>query len=913
MAKAPRGPSQPKSEPAGGFSLDVGSPTAGLAGAPDDTPMFDFGSALYGTSKAMRPPSDGEHDANLADEIDDGELNRCASELLEAIDRDIEGRKPLDELIAKAIRNLGFDRKSDVRSDYMEGGSGIIHPMLAMAAVDFQARAMREIFPASGPVKTEIVGDDTNPDLRRKAERVKKLMNFQVTKECPEWRPSVDEMLMRLPMAGTSISKITWDRVFRRPRRENVGMLDFLCPVGTDSLERAPRYTHRMRYWDSEASELMDEGVWREVDLPRATDTEEATATRDAERKVIGEDPTVATDSRDVRREIYEVHADWAWDSYAEPSAAADEADEAEPGADAMLDEADDAGGDAGVGLSDSGVEDEYSVPDVEEGDGTIFAGGDTEQRPGPGAETESEPLPYVITIDRQSRQVLAVRRNWKADDPTRAKCMHFTTRAMFPWNGLFGIGLFHLIGGLNTAATGALRALLDSAMVNNMPGGIRLRGGKGTAGRVQVQPMSFAEIEGPPGVTDIRQVAMPLPFNPPSPVLYQVMEYIVQAGMAFASVATADLPDNSAQMPVGTMVSMIEEKGAVYSGVHARLHYAQANELSLLSDLNGTYLEDKKTYKDFGGDMIAYRADFDGTVDILPVSDPLIFSQMQRAAKAQATLQLAQMAKADGVTVDMRAAYLNVAGTLNIQNFDSIFPEPQQAAPLDPVGEVAALLMGTPVQAFAGQAHGAHLAFLRATMQDPQYAPLMTQILPKAQALAASHASLMRREEIEQAIGAPLPQPGQQVPPAVAMTIAQASAQAAQEIAQARPPLEGGPEQQSGAADQAMLITANAQMKLADAEMAKVQVTAQKTQTEATIKQLEIEADNQQLDAELSAKLQTIAAQLRADMNLEQFKVASQERIAAGKMAIEVAKERNKAANPPVPPTNGFGGDTGA
>lgn len=906
MAKRPKATdSAPKGEPAGGFALNVGSPTAGQAGPPDDTPMMDFSSALYGDAKAMMP-GDDEHDANLAETIDAGELSRVAAELLEAIDRDIQGRKPLDELIAKAIRNLGFDRKTDVRSDYMEGGSGIIHPMLAMASVDFQARAMREIFPAAGPVKTEIVGDDSNADLRAKAERVKKLMNYQVTKECPEWRPSVDEMLMRLPIAGTAISKVPWDHINARPRRENVGLLDFICAVGTDSLQRSPRYTHRMRYWDAEVQEMMDAGFWREIDLPRATDEEEDTETRDAERKPIGEDPTVATDGRDVQRQIYECHVEWEFESLETAADEADEiddetAEEAEPGAD-------------GSG-EDQGIEDEFSVPDIDEGDGTIFAGGDTDQRPTDPTEVapavQKTVLPYVVTIDKQSRQILAVRRNWAKDDPLRKKVVSFITRAMFPWNGIFGVGLFHLIGGLNTAATGALRALLDSAMVNNMPGGVKLRGSKTTAGRIQVQPMSFAEVDGPPGVVDIRQVLMPMPFGPPSPVLFQVMDYIVQAGMSFASVATQDLPTNAAQMAVGTMMAMIEEKGAVYSGVHERLHYAQAAELQLLHDLNGTYLEDAKTYRDFGGDMIAYRSDFDGTVDVLPVSDPTIFSQMQRSAKAQATLQLAQSAKADGVTVDMRAAYLNVAQTLNIQNFDTIFPEPDQAQPLDPVSEVAALLMGGAVQAFPGQAHQAHLDFLRATMADPQYAPLMAQIITRVQALAASHASLMRREEIEQAIGQPLPQPGQALPPQVSMLIAQAAAQAAQDIAKVRPPLDQVEQQGQGAMDQAALITAQAQAKLADAEVMKAQTQAHKVDVDAQIAQMEALAGQQNIDAETSSRIKIIAAQLQAKVTENNMKIASTERIAAGKLAAEVAKERGRAAKP-APAVNGFDGGEG-
>ncbi len=900
---------QPK-EPTGGFSVDVGAPPADQSWSPDDTPMMDFGSALYGEARAMTP-GDDEHDSNLAETIDPRELMRCAADLFEAIDRDIEGRKPLDELIAKAIRNLGFDRKSDTRSDYMEGGSGIIHPMLAMAAVDFQARAMREIFPAAGPVKTEIVGDDSNPELRAKAERVKKLMNYQVTTECKEWRPSVDEMLMRLPIAGTAISKVTWDYIRGRPRRENVGALDFICPIGTDSLERAPRYTHRMRYWDAEVQEMMGDGVWRSVPLTAATDDEETTAVRDAERKVIGEDPTTAIDARDARREIFEAHVEWRFDSLDEADPEPDgDAVEEEPGADDP--DTDATGTDyQSVGLSTSGVDNEFDVPDVDEGDGVIFAGGDTDQNPMVG-KAKRGALPYVITLDKQSRQILAVRRNWKKDDDKRQKVISFVTRAMFPWNGIFGIGLFHLIGGLNTAATGALRALLDSAMVNNMPGGLRLRGGKTTAGRVQVVPMTFAEIDGPPGETDIRKVAMPLPFNPPSPVLFQVMEYIVQAGMAFASVATQDLPTNAAQMAVGTMMAMIEEKGAVYSGVHERLHYAQADELKLLSDLDGTHLEDTKTYRDFGGDMIAYRADFDGTVDVLPVSDPTIFSQLQRSAKAQATLQLAQSAKADGVTVDMRAAYLNVAQTLNIQNFDSIFPEPEQAQPLDPVSEVAALLMGSPVQAFPGQAHQAHLDFLRATMADPQYAPLMTALMPKVQALAASHASLMRREEIEQAIGQPLPQPGQALPPQIAMMIAQASAQAAQQIAQARPPIDGGAaDQGQDVMSQAALITAQAQDKLAEAEIMKAQTGAKKVEVDAQIRQLEIEAERENIDADLAARLKIIAAQLQAKLTEGNLKVASTERIASAKIAVDIGKERNKAANPP-PAMNGFNGGEG-
>lgn len=890
----------PPQEPEGGFGIDVGDPDQGTANADPILPALDLTQMLFGSAGPIPFNADDDFDKNLVDEIEQRELDECASTLLQEIDRDIDSRQDLDDLIARAIRNLGFDRKSDIRSDYMEGGSGVIHPMMAMAAVDFAARAMREIFPASGPVKTEIVGDDTNEELRAKAERVKKMMNFQTTRGSPEWRPSVDEMCMRFPIVGTAISKITWDHLRRRPRRENVGIMDFLCPLGTDDLERAPRYTHRMLYWDTEVRELMRQGLWRTIDLPAPNSTSgDHSDTKEANQKVVGESEAALGDGRDIKREIYEVHADWWWRSYREPETIDHEEDEVglglEPSEDAVF--GDDAGLDVYDGdaeASDSGV---HRVTGADEG--IVTGHDDIEGTVGP------QLLPYIITIDKQSRKVLSVRRNWKREDERRKKIIYFKTRAFFPWMGIFGIGLFHLIGGLNVAATGALRALLDSAMVNNMPGGLRLRGSKTTAGRVQVNPMSFAEIDGPPSIDDIRKVAMPLPFNPPSPVLYELMNELKTLGMSFASVAMQELPDNAGEMAVGTLYGMIDEKGAVYSSVHARMHYAQQEELELLHYLDGEYLDNASTEQEFGADLIAYRDDFDGSVNVQPVSDPEIFSQLQRSAKAQVTLQIAVEAKGQGVNVDMRKAFINVAETLNIQNMLEIFPEPEQAVPLDPVGELQFLLAGKPVQAFPGQAHEAHLTFLRATVADPQYAKMLAGIAPQVTALAASHAAALRRDEIEAAIGQPLPPPGQPVAPQIAALIAQAAAAAAVQIAKVRPPIE---EMGAGAdvAGQAALIAAQAQMKLAEAEIAKVEMQREKTRIEAQISQLEMVAERENLDAELSADLQKIAAELRAKKELERERVASAERIAASRTAVDIAKMQQPKPAPAGKPNGG-------
>jgi hypothetical protein len=352
--------------------------------------------------------------------------------------------------------------------------------------------------------------------------------------------------------------------------------------------------------------------------------------------------------------------------------------------------------------------------------------------------------LPYIVTIDTSSREVLSIRRNYKAEDPLRNKISYFTHFKFLPGLGFYGFGLIHMIGGLSRTATNALRQLLDAGTFSNMPAGFKQRGIRVRDEAQSIQPGEFRDVDAPGG--NIRDAFMPLPFKEPSATLLQLMGIVVNAGQRFAAIADMQVGDGNQQAAVGTTIALLERGSRVMSAIHKRLYVALKEEFRLLADVFKTYLPPEYPYDVVGGQRNIKVADFDDKVDIIPIADPNIFSQSQRISLAQTELQLAM---SNPNMHNMYEAYRDMYNAIGVKNIDKILPPPQQPMPMDPAAENIMSMSGRPFQAFKGQEHRAHITshlnFMATNMAKNSPA-----VMGALQKNIFEHISLMAQEQLE-------------------------------------------------------------------------------------------------------------------------------------------------------------------
>lgn len=496
----------------------------------------------------------------------------------------------------------------------------------------------------------------------------------------------------------------------------------------------------------------------------------------------------------------------------------------------------------------------------------------------------EGELAPYIVTIDKTTNKVLAVYRNWDEMDESREELVWFIEFPFVPWRGAYPIGLPHMIGGLSAAATGALRALLDSAHINNAPTMLKLKGGSRGGQSLNIQPTQVEEIEGGINVDDIRKIAMPLPFNQPSTVLYQLLGFLVDAGQGVVRTTLDDIADGNPNAPVGTTLAKLEQGMVVFSAIHARLHDATARMLKVLHRLNGMYLDDEAIKAEVGEEL-ATRADFDGPMDVVPISDPNIFSEAQRFAQVQA---VAQRAALKPELYNARKVEERILDTLKIPNAEGLLNPPVEPQELNAVAENVAASMGKTITAFPEQDHIAHLkthlAYLRSPafgmspLIAPTFLPVILQHLKEHIAMwyassvldVASEAAGMdisedmkeikgdhaARRALDRALaeaGALVVEEGDKVFQSMPAIIQQAQ-QMAQQFAPPQP------------MDPAVAAAQAAQMQNATAQ-AKLQLDGQKAQQDAAVQQAKLQLDGQKANQQA----QIAAAKLQSDMALEQ------------------------------------------
>ena len=731
-------------------------------------------------------PAADKFDQNLAEFMDERDLNALASTLLDDFEKDNSDRKEWAQTYVEGLKLLGL--KYEDRTEPWPGACGVFHPMLTEAVVRFQSEAITETFPAAGPVKSQIIGKET-PQKVDAATRVREDMNFQLTEVMQEYRPEHEKLLWNLPLAGSAFKKVYFDPSKGRQVSVFIPAEDIVVPFGASSVESAERVTHVMRKTKNELVKLQVAGFYRDVDLG-----EPSSVLDDIERqKAEGQGMSATSDDR---FRVLEMH----------------------------------------VELDLKGYEDEDGIA-----------------------------LPYVVTLEKSTGEVLAIRRNWYEDDKLRTKRQHFVHYQYVPGFGFYGYGLIHLIGGYAKSATMLIRQLVDSGTLSNLPGGLKSRGLRIKGDDTPISPGEFRDVDVASGT--LRDNILPLPYKEPSQVLYTLFQNIVAEGKAFASAGDLNVSDMSAQAPVGTTLALLERMLKIMSAVQARLHHAMRQEFRLLKGIIADYAPEEYSYDPEEGERVARRADY-AMVEVIPVSDPNAATMAQKIVQYQAVLQLAQGAPQ---IYNLPLLHRQMIEVLGVKNANKLVPVEDDQKPTDPVQENMNLLTGKPVKAFIEQDHAAHIAVHQAAMKDPKIAqligqnPMAQQIQAAAMAHLNEHIAFEYRKQIETQLGLPMPTEDENadMAPEVAAQVAQMAAQAAQRLLQ---------KNQSEAQQQ------QAQQQMQDPV---IQMQMQEMQLKAK----EVELKEKKLQADTAAKAD--------QLDIERERIASQERMAGLTTGAKIRSDR--------------------
>ena len=705
---------------------------------------------------------------NLAEVMEEGDIDSLSSDLLDYIKQDLDSRKDWEESYKNGLTLLGL--KYEERTEPWDGACGVFHPMITEAVVRFQSETIMETFPAQGPVRTQIIGKET-PQKEQAARRIQNNMNYELTERMTEFRPEHERMLWNLPATGSAFKKVYYDPNMQRQVSIFVAAEDIILPYGASNLETCERVTHRMKKTENEIKKLIAAGFYRDIDLPEPSkNTNELQKKKDEE--------TGFSAVNDERYEIYESH----------------------------------------VSLNLPGYEDEDEIA-----------------------------LPYVVTVLSDTGDVLAIRRNYYEDDPTKAKRNHFVHYQYIPGFGAYGFGLFHLIGGYAKSATSIMRQLVDAGTLANLPGGLKARGLRIKGDDTPIAPGEFRDVD--VGSGSIRDNIMPLPYKEPSAVLSALLDKIVEEGRRFAATADMKISDMSAQAPVGTTLALLERMLKVMSAVQARVHYSFRQELRLLAAIIRDYTDDEYNYDVDGAERSVKQADYDH-VDIIPVSDPNAATLSQRVVQYQAVIQLAQQAPQ---VYDIPALHRQMLEVLGIKNAAKLVPLPDDHTPKDPLTANMNILTLTPVKAFMYQDHNAHITAHMNMLNDPQMQQMIGQnpqaplIQSAAQAHIAEHLAFAYRRQVQDAIGVPLPHPEDKLPEEAEVELSRMVAEGSQMVLAQSQSQVAQQEAQAAAQDPVMQIE---QQKL-QIQQSEVQRKAMKDQADVQLEQQKLQLEAQKLEAE--------------------------------------------------------------
>jgi hypothetical protein len=737
-----------------------------------------------------REKTDEDFDANLAEFMDEQELSLLASDLIGDIEDDLSSRKDWVQTYVDGLDLLGM--KLEERTEPWAGACGVVHPLMSEALVKFQSETIMETFPASGPVKTKIIGKET-PEKKDASERVQADMNYRLTEQMPEYRPEHERMLWGLGLAGNAFKKVYYDPALGRQVSIFVPAEDLIVPYGASSLRTAERVTHVMRKTENELRKLQVDGFYRDIPLGDPENTLDDVEKKIAEK--LGFRATV-----DSRYKLYEIQVD----------------------------------------LDLPGYEDENGIA-----------------------------LPYIVTVEKTSQKVLAIRRNWRPEDKLQNKRSHFVHYGYVPGFGFYCFGLIHLIGAFAKSGTSILRQLVDAGTLSNLPGGLKSRGLRVKGDDTPISPGEFRDVDVPSG--SIRDNILPLPYKEPSQVLAQLMNQIIEEGRRFASAADMKISDMSGQSPVGTTLAILERTLKIMSAVQARIHYSMHEEFRLIKDIVRDYTSPDYDYEPVEGRPSAKQSDYD-MVDVIPVSDPNAATMSQKVVQYQAALQLAQTAPQ---LYDLPYLHRQMLDVLGIKNAAKLVPLPDDQKPRDPITENMDVLKGKPLKAFYFQDHQAHIMVHQAAMQDPKILQLLQQN-PNAQAMMAAmqahiaeHLGFEYKRQMQEQMGIEVPDYEKDdeltVPQGMENQIAQAAAQASQ-----------------------VLLQKN-QM---EAKNAQVQQQLQDPVVQMQMQELAIKQAEQQRKAQKDAQ---DAALKQEQLEIERQRIASQEEIAGANLAMKHLNDKER------------------
>jgi len=610
--------------------------------------------------------------ANLAERLSDQELAKLGSELVADYDQDKRSRQEWVDTYIKGLDLLGFKYESPTRP--FLGAAGVTHPLLAESATQFQAQAIKELVPSDGPVRTEVVGAQTDEKIDQ-ASRVKDYMNYMLMNKMDEYTPDMDQMLFILPLTGSTFKKVYFDPVMNRACSRFIKAEDLVVPYNASDLSDASRISQIIQTSENDLRKLQVSGFYRDIELPKPVYKQNK-----VQEKVYELEGVSANDGRD-RGGLYnliEVHTN-------------------------------------------------LDLPGYEDPDGIK--------------------VPYIVTVDEDSRKVLSIYRNYREDDPTKQRKNFFVHYKFLPGLGFYGFGLIHMIGGLSRTATSALRQLLDAGTLSNLPAGFKSRGLRIRDDAEPLQPGEFRDVDAPGG--NIKDQFQFLPFKGPDQTLFQLLNFCVESGRRFASIADMKVSDMNAQAPVGTTMAILERGSKVMSAIHKRCYYAMRQEFKMLARVFAEYLPPEYPYDVVGGNRFIKQADFDDRVDVIPVADPDIYSMTQRIQVAQAELQLAQ---SNPAMHDIHEAYKRMYQALGVKNISGILkPPPEPPKPLDPAIENTGALQMIIPKAFPQQDHEAHIQAHMAFMTS-RMVQVNPQIYGLLQGHLMEHVSLQVKQEILQA-----------------------------------------------------------------------------------------------------------------------------------------------------------------
>jgi len=731
-----------------------------------------------------------EFDANLADFMEESELQSLAGDLLSDYEDDIDARKDWMQTYVDGLELLGM--KIEERSEPWEGACGVYHPLLSEALVKFQAETIMETFPAAGPVKTKIIGKET-PQKKESAERVQDDMNYQLTEVMVEYRPEHERMAWGLGLSGNAFKKVYFDPSLNRQVAVFVPAEDVVVPYGASNLETANRMTHVMRKTKNELRRLMVAGFYKDIELPEPQNTLD-----DVEKKIAERMGFRATSDDRYKLLEMQVYLDL-------------------PG----YEDTDEKGKETGIGL------------------------------------------PYIVTMEKTSQEILAIRRNWHPEDETCQKRNHFVHYPYIPGFGFYAFGLIHLIGAFAKSGTSIIRQLVDAGTLSNLPGGLKTKGMRVKGDDTPISPGEFRDVDVASGT--IRDNILPLPYKEPSQVLLALMNQIVDEGRRFAGAADLKIADMSSNSPVGTTLAILERTLKVMSAVQARVHYAMKQELKLLKEIIADYTPEEYDYDPVQGSRRAKKSDYDH-VDVIPVSDPNAATMAQKVVQYQAVMQMAQANPQIYDLVELNRQMLEVLG---IKNIGKLVPSAEDFKPKDPVQENMNILNGKPVKAFIYQDHQAHIQVHQSAMQDPKIAQIVGQN-PKAQMIQAAamahineHVAFEYRKQIEEQLGIPLPEMDKELPKDMEVEISRMMALAAQKL----------------------LTKDQAEASQKQAQQAAQDPIVQMQQQELMLKQKEVELKEKKLAMDAAAKADEI--------ELERERIEAQKEIAGMQVGSKVAAEK--------------------